>query len=225
MLTESLAWYSALQVVERTLGREHLRRLLSMMREVYATPRTRAEVPLLRATDSFLTYRKGPFAMYALRESRHREVNGALGACRRYRYGRLLYPRRSISPGTQVAFRVAPQFLSISSKPHVLGSCDAESRQQPRQHLAGPREGQQGGGGHAGVETRFRWMPNRSRGVRSRTQEGPENRYTCNAPHAPGEMHHRWGGKPAREGSTAEPLIDVEGRTIQGDQTSRGSKR
>lgn len=68
VLTEGLAWYSAFQVVERTLGREHLQRLLSMMREVYAAPRTRAEVPLLRATDSFLTYRKGPFAMYALRE-------------------------------------------------------------------------------------------------------------------------------------------------------------
>jgi ABC-2 type transport system permease protein len=68
VLTESLAWYSAMQVVERTLGREHLQRLLGMLREVYATPRTRAEVPLLRATDSFLTYRKGPFAMYALRE-------------------------------------------------------------------------------------------------------------------------------------------------------------
>ena len=79
VLTESLAWYSALQVVERTLGREHLRRLLSMMREVYATPRTRAEVPLLRATDSFLTYRKGPFAMYALREYAGTEqVNTAL---------------------------------------------------------------------------------------------------------------------------------------------------
>ena len=79
VLTESLAWYSALQVVERTFGREHLRRLLSMMREVYATPRTRAEVPLLRATDSFLTYRKGPFAMYALREYAGAEqVNAAL---------------------------------------------------------------------------------------------------------------------------------------------------
>ncbi|MPY88586.1 MAG: ABC transporter permease [Luteitalea sp.] len=79
VLTESLAWYSAMQVVEQTFGREHLRRLLSMMREVYAAPRTRAEVPLLRATDSFLTYRKGPFAMYALREYAGTEqVNGAL---------------------------------------------------------------------------------------------------------------------------------------------------
>jgi ABC-type transport system involved in multi-copper enzyme maturation permease subunit len=79
VLTESLAWYSALQVVERTYGREHLQRLLRRMREVYAAPRTRAEVPLLRATDSFLTYRKGPFAMYALCEYAGAEqVNTAL---------------------------------------------------------------------------------------------------------------------------------------------------
>jgi ABC-2 type transport system permease protein len=79
VLTESLAWYSAMGVVERALGREHLQRLLSMMREAYAVPRTRAEVPLLRATDSFLTYRKGPFAMYALREyAGTGQVNGAL---------------------------------------------------------------------------------------------------------------------------------------------------
>ena len=68
LLTESLAWYSALQVVERTFGREHLERLLGMMREAYVRPRARADVPLLRADDWFLAYRKGPFAMYALRE-------------------------------------------------------------------------------------------------------------------------------------------------------------
>ncbi|MBI4904048.1 MAG: ABC transporter permease [Acidobacteria bacterium] len=79
VLTESLAWYSGMQVVERTLGREHLRRLVGMMWQVYATPRTRAAVPLLRASDSFLAYRKGPFAMYALREyAGVGQVNAAL---------------------------------------------------------------------------------------------------------------------------------------------------
>jgi ABC-2 type transport system permease protein len=68
VLTESVAWYSALQVVERTFGREHLERLLNMMREAYVTPRARADVPLLRADDWFLAYRKGPMAMHALRE-------------------------------------------------------------------------------------------------------------------------------------------------------------
>ncbi len=68
VLTETLAWYSALEVVERTHGRGHLERLLGMMRQAYLTPRARADVPLLRADDWFLAYRKGPLAMYALRE-------------------------------------------------------------------------------------------------------------------------------------------------------------
>jgi hypothetical protein len=68
LLSESLAWYSAMGVVEQEYGTEHLARLLAFMRESYLTPRARADVPLLRASDSFLAYRKGPFAMYALRE-------------------------------------------------------------------------------------------------------------------------------------------------------------
>ncbi|WP_309893777.1 M1 family aminopeptidase [Archangium sp.] len=68
VLTESLAWYSALAVVKKTYGDEHLRRLLGVLREAYLTPRALADVPLLRATDWFLAYRKGPFVMHALRE-------------------------------------------------------------------------------------------------------------------------------------------------------------
>ncbi|HEX6590004.1 MAG TPA: M1 family aminopeptidase, partial [Longimicrobiales bacterium] len=68
LLAESLAWYGALGVVEQRYGDAHLRRLLDMMRESYLTPRARADVPLLRASDWFVSYRKGPFAMYALRE-------------------------------------------------------------------------------------------------------------------------------------------------------------
>ncbi|MGH7504494.1 MAG: hypothetical protein ACRELX_02535, partial [Longimicrobiales bacterium] len=68
LLSESLAWYSAMGVVEQEYGTEHLARLLGFMRESYLTPRSRADVPLLRAADSFLAYRKGPFAMFALRE-------------------------------------------------------------------------------------------------------------------------------------------------------------
>ncbi len=79
VLTEALAWYSAMGVVENALGRDHLERLLAMMREAYLTPRSLANVPLLRATDQFLAYRKGPFAMYAMREYIGVErVNGAL---------------------------------------------------------------------------------------------------------------------------------------------------
>jgi aminopeptidase N len=79
LLTESLASFSAYQVVEDTYGPEHLRRLMRQLRVEYQVPRTRAAVPLLRANDSFLAYRKGPFAMYALSRYMGEEpVNGAL---------------------------------------------------------------------------------------------------------------------------------------------------
>jgi ABC-2 type transport system permease protein len=79
LLTESLAWYSAMAVVEETYGPEHLDRFLRLMRRAYLTPQARAGVPLLRATDWFQAYRKGPFAMYALREHVGKErINAAL---------------------------------------------------------------------------------------------------------------------------------------------------
>ena len=68
LLSESLAWYSATTVVERHYGREHMERLVSIMREAYLPPRAPADLPLLRARGWFLSYRKGPLAMYALRE-------------------------------------------------------------------------------------------------------------------------------------------------------------
>jgi ABC-2 type transport system permease protein len=68
LLSESLAWYSAMSVVQATYGDDHLRRLLGMFRESYQTPRPSAAVPLLRSYDRFQAYRKGPFAMSALRE-------------------------------------------------------------------------------------------------------------------------------------------------------------
>jgi ABC-type transport system involved in multi-copper enzyme maturation permease subunit len=81
LLSESLAWYSAMGVVQRTHGDAHLRRFLGMMREMYLAPRARADVPLLRADSWFLAYRKGPFAMYALREYvGEARVNAALRA-------------------------------------------------------------------------------------------------------------------------------------------------
>jgi ABC-2 type transport system permease protein len=79
LLTETLAWDAALAVVERTHGKAHRERLLAMMRDVYLTPRSYAQEPLLRATDPFLAYRKGPFAMHALRELiGSKAVNAAL---------------------------------------------------------------------------------------------------------------------------------------------------
>jgi ABC-type transport system involved in multi-copper enzyme maturation permease subunit len=68
LLDRSLETYSAMRVVEETLGPEHLRRYLQLMRGEYSTPSSRAAPPLLRATDSFAFSRKGPFALYAMHE-------------------------------------------------------------------------------------------------------------------------------------------------------------
>ena len=68
-LAESLAWYSAILVVEETFGRDHLQRLLDMMRANYLQPNQPRTVPLLRAFDDLDGYRRGVFAMYALREA------------------------------------------------------------------------------------------------------------------------------------------------------------
>ena len=68
LLGVTLETYSAMRVVEETLGPEQLRRYLHFMRFETATPRSRAARPLLRATDSFAFSRRGPFALYAMRE-------------------------------------------------------------------------------------------------------------------------------------------------------------
>ncbi|MCC2545818.1 ABC transporter permease [Hymenobacter sp. BT175] len=79
LITESLAWYSAMGVLEDAYGAEHLRALLSFLREENEAPRTRAAKPLLQADDFYQNYRKGPFALYALSQYVGRDrVNGAL---------------------------------------------------------------------------------------------------------------------------------------------------
>jgi ABC-2 type transport system permease protein len=66
--SESLAWYSAMQVVRKHYGQEQLRRLLANMRQPNPFPRVRRGLPLLRADDPWAMYRRGPFAMIALSE-------------------------------------------------------------------------------------------------------------------------------------------------------------
>lgn len=79
LLIESMATYSATQVVEAALGPDQLQAYLDMMRREYQVPRSRAMPPLLRATEQFLNYRKGPLAMHALSRYIGRErVNLAL---------------------------------------------------------------------------------------------------------------------------------------------------
>lgn len=71
-VSEVLAQYSALMVVEKMYGPEMVRRFLWNTRIEYLNRRGRLEhpeVPLLLVTDhANLVYRKGPLAMYALRQ-------------------------------------------------------------------------------------------------------------------------------------------------------------
>jgi hypothetical protein len=68
LITESLAWYAAFEIVEEALGQETFLTLLDMARDDYYSPQERAADPLLQASQTSLIYRKGPLALYALRE-------------------------------------------------------------------------------------------------------------------------------------------------------------
>ena len=90
VLSESLAWYSAMQVVEETRGREQLRRFMRLMREPDPWPPIRTGLPLLRAMDPYAGYRKGAFVMYALsRYVGEERVNGALAGLLQKKAGSL----------------------------------------------------------------------------------------------------------------------------------------
>jgi ABC-2 type transport system permease protein len=83
MLTEILAQYIAMMVLERTHGREQVRKFLDVTRIEYMNRRhnrENREVPLLLLSDqSNLVYRKGALVMYTLREYIGEErVNAAL---------------------------------------------------------------------------------------------------------------------------------------------------
>jgi ABC-2 type transport system permease protein len=79
LLSESLAEYSALQVVKKTYGQERLHRYLGLLRARSEARGKRAALPLLRASDGFHQYTKGPLVMYALSEYVGEErVNRAL---------------------------------------------------------------------------------------------------------------------------------------------------
>lgn len=79
LLSESLAWYSAMGTVEKAYGFDHLQRLRRFFRQPHPIPPIRQSVPLLHAMDPYAAYRKGPFAMYTLRQYAGEErVNTAL---------------------------------------------------------------------------------------------------------------------------------------------------
>ena len=66
VMSESLAWYYAMQVVRESFGELQLQRLLSFMRQPYPIAPIRRGEPLLRGLAPYLAYRKGPFALHAL---------------------------------------------------------------------------------------------------------------------------------------------------------------
>ncbi len=68
VMSESLAWYYGMKAVEHARGRDQLRKLLRFMRQPSPYPPIRRGEPLLRGLDPYLSYRKGPFALYALSE-------------------------------------------------------------------------------------------------------------------------------------------------------------
>ena len=68
VLSESFAWYAALGAVREGYGGDHLGRLLDWMHQPDPHAPVRAAVPLLRANNDYLNYRRGPFALYALSE-------------------------------------------------------------------------------------------------------------------------------------------------------------
>jgi ABC-2 type transport system permease protein len=79
VISESLAWYSAMQLVKNVKDREALRRFMSFMRQPNPWPPIRTGLPLLRAMDPWANYRKGPYALHAVSEYVGEErVNGAL---------------------------------------------------------------------------------------------------------------------------------------------------
>ncbi|HEY0143827.1 MAG TPA: hypothetical protein VGF48_23270 [Thermoanaerobaculia bacterium] len=69
VLSEGVAWYYAMKAVEQAKGREQLHRLLTFMRHPHPNPPIRRGEPLLRGLDPYLSYRRGPFALYAMSES------------------------------------------------------------------------------------------------------------------------------------------------------------
>src|SRR5687768_10802525 len=79
VISEGLAWYSAMQLVKNVKDREALRRFMNFMREPNPWPPIRTGLPLLRAMDPWANYRNGPYAMHALAEYvGETQVNGAL---------------------------------------------------------------------------------------------------------------------------------------------------
>jgi ABC-2 type transport system permease protein len=79
VIAESVATYYAIKIVEHAKGPDQLRRYLSFLRQPYPIAPIRRGEPLLRGLDPWMSYRKGPFALYAMSETIGEDrVNAAL---------------------------------------------------------------------------------------------------------------------------------------------------
>ncbi|HET8774919.1 MAG TPA: hypothetical protein VFP80_14050 [Thermoanaerobaculia bacterium] len=79
VVAESVATYYAIKVVEHAKGPDQVRRYMSFLRQPYPIAPIRRGEPLLRGLDPWMSYRKGPYALYALSETIGEErVNHAL---------------------------------------------------------------------------------------------------------------------------------------------------
>ncbi|GAA4467328.1 M1 family aminopeptidase [Nibrella saemangeumensis] len=68
LITESLAWFSAMEIIEEARGQKEFYGFIEMARDDYFSPQEREADPLLEASQHSIIYRKGPLALYALRE-------------------------------------------------------------------------------------------------------------------------------------------------------------
>lgn len=98
VLSETLAMYSAMMVLEKLHGEDHIRRFLQYELDYYLAWRAQAggkEAPLARADEPWIIYRKGSLVMYLLRKRLGEDaVNHALrGLLERYKFKGAPYPR------------------------------------------------------------------------------------------------------------------------------------
>jgi ABC-2 type transport system permease protein len=68
VMSESVAWYLGIRMVEHSQGEDELRKLLDFMHRPYPYAPIRRGEPLLRGLDPYQSYRRGPFALYAMSE-------------------------------------------------------------------------------------------------------------------------------------------------------------
>ncbi|HWA17107.1 MAG TPA: M1 family aminopeptidase, partial [Gemmatimonadales bacterium] len=79
VLSESMAWYTAMLTIEQARGKDELDRLRAFFRQPTPISPVRTGATLMHALDPYLSYRKGPLALYALREyAGEDKVNSAI---------------------------------------------------------------------------------------------------------------------------------------------------